>query len=328
MLVCPECKAAVAEPELRCAGCGWAGELRDGVQVLLADADRKDPVFARYLDNYARISEDDLSTPVLDLRYVRHQAANLASFAGELRGVKVLDLGCGQGFLTKTLLDQGASAIWAVDISLPYLSRLTGDSRIRPVCANAENLPFRNAFDIAVSTDVMEHVLNVGAYLFGLNEALKPGGRAFIRVPMKENLLAYAPQLGCRYRFVHLRTFDRTLLREALAGAGFRVDAFRIDGFSLGTPHPFWQAGARRRQLYTLFQRLVQRHVSDPVSVTRWPAWLARLMMKPHELVVAATKIKSIRPVQPHGFILEDPSPSVEPDAANAARGQPEATPI
>jgi SAM-dependent methyltransferase len=328
MLVCPECKAAVAEPELRCAACGWGGELRDGVLVLLADADRKDPVFARYLDNYARISEDDLSTPVLDLRYVRHQAVNLASFAGDVRGVKVLDLGCGQGFLTKTLLDRGASAIWAVDISLPYLSRLTGDFRIRPVCANAENLPFRSAFDIAVSTDVMEHVLNVGAYLFSLNQALKPGGRAFIRVPLKENLLAYAPQLGCRYRFVHLRTFDKTLLREALTGAGFRIDGFRTDGFNLGTPRPFWQAGARRRQLYTLFQQLVQRHVPDPVSVTRWPTWLAQIMMKPHELVVAATKVRSIRPVQPHGFVLDDPSPSGEVNAVNAARAQPKATPI
>jgi SAM-dependent methyltransferase len=328
MLVCPECKAAVTEPELRCAACGWCGELRDGVLVLLTDADRKDPVFARYLDNYAKISEDDLSTPVLDLRYVRHQAANLASFAGDMCGASVLDLGCGQGFLTKTLLNRGASAIWAVDISLPYLSRLTDDSRIRPVCANAENLPFRNTFDVAVSTDVMEHVLNVGAYLFSLNQALRPGGRVFIRVPLEENLLAYAPQLGCRYRFVHLRTFDKTLLRQALVGAGFRVDGFRIDGFNLGTPRPFWQAGPRRRELYTLFQQLVERRVRDPVSVTRWPAWLARIMMKPHELVVAATKVKSIRPVQPHGFVLEDPSPSGEGDIANTARAEPKVTPI
>jgi len=328
MLVCPECKAAITEAELRCVICGWGGESRDGVLVLLTDADRKDPVFARYLDNYAKISEDDLNSPVLDLRYVRHQAANLASFVGDLRGVNVLDLGCGQGFLTKTLLDRGASAIWAVDISLPYLSRLTGDSRIRPVCANAENLPFKSAFDVAVSTDVMEHVLNVGAYLFSLNHALKPGGRVFIRVPLRENLLAYAPQLGCRYRFVHLRTFDKTLLREALVGAGFRVDGFRIDGFNLGTPRSFWQAGARRRQLYTLFQRLVERHVPDPVSVTRWPAWLARLMMKPHELVVAATKVSSIRPVQPHGFVLEDSPPPGAPDNGNAARARSEVVPI
>lgn len=331
MLVCPECDAAITEPGLRCANCGWGSESRDGVLVLLTDDDRKDPVFARYLDNYAKISEDDLSTPVLDLRYVRHQAANLASFAGDLRGVSVLDLGCGQGFLTRTLLDRGARVVWAVDISLPYLSRLAGDPRIRPVCANAENLPFRNAFDIAVSTDVMEHVLNVGSFLFSLNQALKPGGRVFIRVPWQENLLAYAPQLGCRYRFVHLRTFDKTLLREALVGAGFRVDRFRIDGFNLGTPHPFWQAGARRRKLYTLFQRLVERHVPDPVSVTRWPAWLARLMMKPHELVVAATKVKSIKRVQPHGFVLQDSSPPFPPDGPrneNATRVQPAVTPI
>jgi SAM-dependent methyltransferase len=316
MLVCPECKTPVTEAELRCASCGWVAEVRGGVLVLLAKADRKDPVFAQYLDNYAKISEDDLDAPVLDLRYVRHQADNLASFTGAVHGVKVLDLGCGRGILTKTMIERGASAVWAVDIALPYLSRLAGDSRIRPVCANAEDLPFRNAFDVAVSTDVMEHVLNVGAYLFSLNQALKPGGRAFIRVPLMENLLAYAPQLGCRYRFVHLRTFDKALLREALAGAGFRIDRIRVDGFNLGTPRSFWQAGARRRAEYAWFQRLVSRLVTDPMSVTRWPAWLAGILMKPHELMVAATKVKSIRAVPPHGFVLEDAMRSAETSAA------------
>jgi len=312
MLVCPECGTAVSELDLRCGLCGWRGNIRDGVLVMLSDADRRDAVFARYLDNYDQISEDDLGAPILDPRYVRHQASNLASFVGDVGGAKVLDLGCGQGFLTKALLERGASAIWAIDISLSYLSRLTGDPRVHPVCANAENLPFKDAFDVAVSTDVMEHVLNVGAYLYSLNHALRTGGRAFVRVPLKENLLTYAPQLGCRYRFVHLRAFDKTLLREALASAGFRVDGFRVDGFSTGTPRVFWQGGRRRRQLYTLFQRQVERRLRDPVSVTRWPAWLARLMMKPHELVVAATKIKLIRPVQPHGFVLEDaPQPEL-----------------
>lgn len=306
MLVCPECGAAISEVQLQCAGCGWRGELRDGVRVMLNAADRKDPVFGSYLENYMQISNDDLRAPVLDLQYVRYQSENLVSFVGDLRGLKVIDVGCGRGVLTNILLERGASVVWAVDVSLAYLSRLAGDARVRPVCANAENLPFDSGFDLAVSTDVMEHVINVGAYLYSLNKALKPGGRAFIRVPLRENLLAYAPQLGCRYRFVHLRTFDRRLLCDTLSGAGFRVDGYRIDGFSLGTPQPVWQRSKRRAQLYSAFQRLVHRYVADPVSVTRWPAWIARLFMKPHEIVVAATKVKSIRRLQPSGFRLEE----------------------
>ncbi|NJN40032.1 MAG: class I SAM-dependent methyltransferase [Gammaproteobacteria bacterium] len=160
--------------------------------------------------------------------------------------------------------------------------------------------------DVAVSTDVMEHVLNVGAFLFSLNRALRPGGRAFIRVPFKENLVAYAPQAGCRYRFVHLRTFDRTLMREALEGAGFRLDGHRLDGFNLGTPRPFWQAGHYRRQVYAFLQRAANRHLRDPVSITTWPSWLVGTFMKPQELVVSATKVKTILPVEPHGFTLID----------------------
>jgi len=273
--------------------------------VLLSTNDRQDQVFARYLDNYDRISLDDLDTPILDLRYVTHQAENLARLVGDVGEADVLDLGCGQGLLTRTLLARGARSVCAVDISTHYLAQIARDARVRPVCANAENLPFQDAFDIAVSTDVMEHVLNVGAFLYSLNRALRPGGRAYIRVPLKENLLGYAPQLGCRYRFVHLRTFDPPLMRAALTGAGFRVERFRIDGFNLGTPRRFWEGGRLRQQLYSRFQREVERRTADPTSVTTWPAWLASVFMKPQELVVEATKEKKIRPLIPSGYALE-----------------------
>jgi len=274
--------------------------------VLLSNDDRQDMVFTRYLENYDRISLDDLGTPILDLRYVTHQAGNLASLVGDVSNADLLDLGCGQGFLTRTLLARGARSVWAVDISMHYLTQIGRDARVRPICANAENLPFKDAFDVAVSTDVMEHVLNVGAFLFSLNRALRPGGRVYVRVPLKENLLAYAPQLGCPYRLVHLRTFDLPLMREALSGAGFRVERFRIDGFNLGSPRRFWQGGPRRQKLYARFQRAVERHLADPTLVTTWPAWLAGAFMKPHELVVEAVKKKAIRPSSPNGYVLKE----------------------
>ncbi|MDX1440341.1 MAG: class I SAM-dependent methyltransferase, partial [Rubricoccaceae bacterium] len=297
MLICPDCGSGLPELEPRCGKCGWLGEVRGSVWVLLSKDDRQDPVFARYLDNYDRISRDDLNAPILDLRYVTHQAANLARLVGDVGNADVLDLGCGQGFLTRTLLARGARSVIAVDIAMPYLTQIGRNARVRPVCANAENLPFENAFDVAVSTDVMEHVLNLGAFLYSLNRALRPGGRAFIRVPLNENLLAYAPQIGCRYRFVHLRTFDLPIMRAALTNAGFRFERFLIDGFNLGTPRPFWQNGRRRQRLYTHFQRAVERFSDDPTSVTTWPAWIASMFMKPQELVVAVTKRKRIRPV-------------------------------
>jgi SAM-dependent methyltransferase len=301
MLACPNCRHAVRLEALECASCGWRGEYRHGVPIVISDADRADPIFSSYLENYDCISRDDIAEPILQLDYVRYQANNLMSFLGRVDNLDVLDLGCGRGLLTKSLADKGAASITGVDVSLPYLSALCGISRIQPICANAENLPYDEQFDLAVSTDVLEHVLNVGSYLHSLNRALRPGGRTCIRVPLNENLLTYAAALGCKYRFVHLRSFNKSLIRDALEGAGFRVDRFRLDGFVPGVRRKFLR---RPRYLYDRIEARVLRYVKDPISITSWPAAIAGMFWEPHEVIVMATKVKRIVAQSPQGFEL------------------------
>ncbi len=295
MLVCPVCAIGLGA-QLSCSGCGWQGLYRDGLPVLLDDADLVDDVARCYTDNYDRIARDDLDAKVLDERYIENLAANLCQSIELKPGDEVGDIGSGKGSLVRKLLQRGAASVTAVDISLPYLARMVGQPRIVPIRANAERLPFADHFDVLVATDVLEHVLNVGAFLYSANRALRSGGRLYLRVPFRENLLQYAPQAGCPYRFVHLRTYDRPLLRQALEEAGFVVEGLWLDGLVRGVPRPVWRRGWLRSKLYSWFEDRLHRSGRNPGDVTLHPHGLRRLFLQPTVVIAAARKVKSLVP--------------------------------
>jgi len=82
------------------------------------------------------------------------------------------------------------------------------------VCfARIEDMPYREGvFDLAVCTDVLEHVFDLHLSCTRLLAAVKPGGLVFVRVPYREDLSGYLATT-CPYRYVHLRTFDEHGLR-------------------------------------------------------------------------------------------------------------------
>ena len=291
MTLCPDCQGPLPDIETACASCDWQAETVAGIPVMLSGEDRQNPIFTQYLENYDRIAEQDLADDILDPVYVMHQADNMADYIGPLGGDAVCDVGSGQGHLARKLLKKGAASVTMVDIALPYLRKgAEGESRLLPVMANAENLPFEDQFDVITSTDVMEHVLNLGSFLFSVNRALKMDGKAFIRVPFRENLLSYSPHLGCPYPFVHLRSFNKDILNVYMQSAGFVVERFHYDGFVLGRPQPFWMANQWRMDRYMQFQNWAKARVADPADVTRWSPWFARLFMPPCEIVVVVRK--------------------------------------
>jgi SAM-dependent methyltransferase len=304
MIICPDCGASMSEPNvLACTGCGWKGEKTNGVAVYLSTRDREDPILREYFENYDRISADDLRSSILDERYLENQARNLARYIPELRNRRVCDVGCGKGYLARQLVACGAERMTVVDLAMGYLRRMSDEAFI-PVLANAENLPFADAFDIIAATDIMEHVLNVGSFIYALNRALVIGGEAYIRVPYRENLLPYSPHLDCQYRFVHLRSFDVDTLRVYFESAGFVIDGFRFDGYWLQRPQGFWQSGWLRQRLYQRFERVATKRLRHYTDVTSWNQWLARMLMVPLEIVVIARKVHSIEKQGKGAYVL------------------------
>ena len=295
MLVCPACATAL-EAQLACSACGWLARYHDGLPVLLDDADRADDVARCYTENYDRIARDDLDAKVLDEHYIENLADNFCQAIELKPGDQVCDIGSGKGYLVRKLLERGAASVTAVDISLPYLARMVGQPGIVPILANAERLPFAEHFDVVLATDVLEHVLNVGAFLYSANRALRSGGRLYVRVPFRENLLQYAPQAGCPYRFVHLRTYDRALLRQALEEAGFVVERLWLDGLIPGVAHPVWRRGRLRSGLYRWFENRLRRSANDPADATLRPHGFRRVFLRPTVVIAATRKVTTLMP--------------------------------
>jgi 2-polyprenyl-3-methyl-5-hydroxy-6-metoxy-1,4-benzoquinol methylase len=268
MVLCPDCMTAL--PELaRCPSCGWQPEFRDGVPILLSRADRDSQAFAAYAENYDRIAEDDLSQSIQPVRYLEVQADTLCSYLGNLAGLDVCELGVGRGLVLDRLLASDAKTVTGVDVSLPYLTRYVGAAsesgeRLRLAVANAELLPYAEAFDLVVASEILEHVLNAGDFLISLHRSLRRGARTLVRVPYKEDLRQYARQNGCEYQFVHLRTFTRDSLESMMRDAGFKPVRVYFDG----------QFGARLRRpmrsLYPLLRPYLQR-LLDPEGMPRRP---------------------------------------------------------
>jgi trans-aconitate methyltransferase len=96
----------------------------------------------------------------------------LAPVAGE----RILDLGCGDGQLTKRIVATGASVV-GIDSS-PQMVAAAHELGIDVTVGDAEAIPFNaRSFDGVFSNAALHWVRNHDAMLGGVKRVLKPGGR-------------------------------------------------------------------------------------------------------------------------------------------------------
>jgi len=107
----------------------------------------------------------------------------------EIRGKKILDLGCGTGEITCFLARQGAEVV-GMDLAFPALAygrRLAvGYNRenAKFVCGSLYRMPFpHNTFDYVVATMVLHQAPHPARALRLLADTLTPGGRVVVQVP-------------------------------------------------------------------------------------------------------------------------------------------------
>lgn len=104
----------------------------------------------------------DLGQPVVDL---------LAPQPGE----RILDLGCGDGALTRKLADLGCDVV-GVDASAPQIAAAQAlglDARVM----DGEALAFEPEFDAVFSNAALHWMRNPERVIAGVHRALRPGGR-------------------------------------------------------------------------------------------------------------------------------------------------------
>ena len=109
-------------------------------------------------------------------------------------GERILDLGCGDGALTATLLAAGADVV-GIDASedMVAAARARGiDARV----ADAAALEFESAFDAVFSNAALHWMTEADAVIVGVHRALKPGGRFVGEFGGHGNVAAITVALG------------------------------------------------------------------------------------------------------------------------------------
>lgn len=154
-----------------------------------------------------------------------HESIELLVQLGDLRGRRVLDVGCGTGRLAALLAERHLCRVWGIDVS-PEMVAVARERVPRGVglkVAAAEDLPFRdNTFERAVMTLVVHHLDRPRAFA-ELMRVLAPDGRLALltfdpRTFEGYYLNEYFPSIGP----IDLARFpDAAVIERDLRAAGF-----------------------------------------------------------------------------------------------------------
>ncbi len=130
-------------------------------------------------------AESKTKTPWIIDRIKEHNLLN--------QSTKVLDVGCGAGFLSNELAKQGLQ-VTGVDLSeesLKIAAKHDSTKCVHYQTADAYKLPFGDStFDVLTAMDFLEHVENPDQVIKEFSRVLKPNG-IFIFHTFNRNILAH-----------------------------------------------------------------------------------------------------------------------------------------
>jgi SAM-dependent methyltransferase len=162
--------------------------------------------------------------------YSSVNAAVLAKIPVDARSI--LDLGCGDGTLGRTLKERAACRVVGVTFSAAEAAAARA-ALDQVVQADLDSATFEtlDRFDAIVCAHVLEHLRDPGAVLRRLRPHLAPDGTLVVALP---NPLLWRQRLAFlagRFRYTnggimddtHLRFFDWVTAQQLIEGAGFSI---------------------------------------------------------------------------------------------------------
>ena len=133
---------------------------------------------------------------------------------GFLKGLNILDIGCGGGLISEPMARLGAN-VTGIDASIKNIniaqihSKRSG-LKINYITASPENLSNKEKFDIILNLEIVEHVENVNLYIKSCSQLLKKNGLMFTAT-LNRSFISYIKAIiGAEYilRWLPIGTHD------------------------------------------------------------------------------------------------------------------------
>jgi 2-polyprenyl-3-methyl-5-hydroxy-6-metoxy-1,4-benzoquinol methylase len=150
---------------------------------------------------------------------------------------RLLDVGCGYGYLLKQMMVDGWEAFGSElsQLAVDFVNKETGKESV--FYGLLTELPFqKKSFDVINMTNVMEHVPGPSQILLECRDLLKPTGYLFVRVPNMDFTFSFNRTLkvlrlfGVKYSDfsiistpppIHLQGFNTKSLKNILEKTGY-----------------------------------------------------------------------------------------------------------
>jgi 2-polyprenyl-3-methyl-5-hydroxy-6-metoxy-1,4-benzoquinol methylase len=138
----------------------------------------------------------------------------------------VLDIGCGNGFLTSDIAKCTRGKVVGIDknsASIEFATKRYRNENLQFVIGDVGDGVDIGIFDVVVLSNVLEHLTDRSEFLLTLKKIVKPA-KFLIRVPMfeREWMVPFKRELGIDYRLDadHKIEYTQEQLKEELSAAG------------------------------------------------------------------------------------------------------------
>jgi len=132
------------------------------------------------------VSDWDAEVYRLKTGFVSELGRAVVELLAPRAGERILDLGCGDGVLTRALADMGCEVV-GIDSS-PDMVRAARERGVDARLLDAAEMPFQGEFDAVFSNAALHWMRPPAAVVRGVHRALKPRGRFVAELGGKGNI--------------------------------------------------------------------------------------------------------------------------------------------
>lgn len=179
-----------------------------------------------YEDKYLKISENNwwfVSRNDLIVRLVNKYSSD--------KNVKILEIGCAQGYLIERLRDIGYKNASGVDVDKGLINKAKAKG-LNVLCMDIMNNNFDDeSFDLIICSDIMEHIKDEYKFVSEVKRILKRNGVAFVFVPAFMFLWSYHDEINRHYK-----RYKASDLKKLFSENGFEIEKLSYWNMSFFIP--------------------------------------------------------------------------------------------